>query len=131
LQYSRYWAKKQGKPATGNPGNRILRAPGGVASVDDLVKSTQRGVLVTHFWYVRYLEPERISITGLTRDGTFWIENGQIKRPVKNFRFNQEVVACLGSAEMWSLPTRVRSSESSGPTAVPAIKAKGFHFASI
>lgn len=131
LRVGRYWAQKTGKQPTGAAANVILRGNGPTATTEEMIKSIDRGVLVTRFWYVRYLEPERISITGLTRDGTFLIEGGQIKRPVKNFRFNQEVVACLGNAEMWSQPVRVRSSESSGPTAVPAIKAKGFHFASI
>ena len=62
---------------------------------------------------------------GLTRDGTFWIENGQIKRPLKNFRFNQEILTFLANAEAWTAPVRV-----SAGLAVPAIKAANFHFAS-
>jgi len=131
LLWSRYWAKNKGHAPTGRPANRILRASGPTHTIEDMVKSTERGLLVTRFWYVRFLEPERVSLTGLTRDGTFWIENGQIKRPVKNFRFNQEVVACLAGAEMASQPVRVSTGEGTGPTVVPAIKAKGFHFASI
>jgi len=126
LVHSRYWASKQGRTPTGQPQNLILRGSGHESTLEDLIRSTDRGILVTHFFYVRFLEPERVSITGLTRDGTFWIENGQIKRPVNNFRFNQEVVTCLSSAQAWTSPVRVQDTR-----AVPAIKASGFHFASI
>jgi predicted Zn-dependent protease len=132
LHVSRFWAQKHGLAPTGMPTNLILRrAAGKNGTLEDMIASTERGVLVTRFWYVRFLEPERVSLTGLTRDGTFLIENGKIKRPIKNFRFNQEVVACLAGAQMVSDPVRVVTSESALPMAVPAIKTARFNFASI
>ena len=87
LQYSRYWAQKQGKKAIGQPGNLIM--VGGDKSTMDLVKGTKKGVLVTRTWYIRMVDPQTVLLTGLTRDGTFYIENGEIKYPIKNFRFNE------------------------------------------
>ena len=75
LSYSRYWAQKQGKEATPQPGNLIM--DGGTATMDDLIKGVERGVLVTRFWYIRSLDPQTLLVTGLTRDGLFLIEKGQ------------------------------------------------------
>jgi predicted Zn-dependent protease len=131
LVYSRHWAAKQGRPATGSPANLILRGHGRESTLAEIIRATERGVLVTRFWYVRSLERERISLTGLTRDGTFLIEKGEITKPVNNFRFNQEVVAALAGAGRFSAPERVSTSEVSLPIAVPAIQTPRFHFASV
>ncbi|MGN0857554.1 MAG: TldD/PmbA family protein, partial [Stenotrophomonas sp.] len=77
LLYSRYWAQQQGKEAVARPGNLIMS--GGTKSTAELVRSTQRGILVTRTWYIRMVDPQTVLLTGLTRDGTFYIENGQIK----------------------------------------------------
>ncbi len=79
LNYSRYWAQKQGKRAVGRPGNLIME--GGTKSTADLVRETQKGVLVTRTWYIRMVDPQTVLLTGLTRDGTFYIENGQDQVP--------------------------------------------------
>ena len=79
LAYSRFWANKQGKTPTGGAGS--LRLDGGTESLDQLIASTQRGVLVTHCWYIRAVDQRTLVFTGLTRDGTFLIENGKIARP--------------------------------------------------
>ena len=88
LQYSRYWAKKQGKRAVGQPGNLIM-AGGDKSTARAGQAAPQKGILVTRTWYIRMVDPQTVLLTGLTRDGTFYIENGEIKHPVKNFRFNE------------------------------------------
>ena len=132
LSYSRFWANRQGVPPKPNASNLIVS--GGDASVDDLIKATRRGVLITRFWYIRPLNPRIVSVTGLTRDGTFLIENGKITRPVTNFRFNQSLTELLANVEMLGRPTRVCASEDSSvgpPIVVPALKVKDFYLSSV
>ena len=108
--------------------------PGGDATVDDMIKATRRGVLITRFWYIRALNPRIVSFTGLTRDGTFLIENGKIARPVTNFRFNQSLTDLLANVQMLGRPTRVCASEDSAvgrPVVVPALKVKEFYLSSV
>jgi predicted Zn-dependent protease len=132
LSYSRFWAMKQGVPARANGPNFIMS--GGDASFEDLIRSVKRGVLVTRFWYIRPLNPRIISFTGLTRDGTFLIQNGKIARPVTNFRFNQSLTELLANVELLGRPVRVAADESSSagtPIVVPPLKVKQFTFASL
>jgi predicted Zn-dependent protease len=132
LAYDRFWAQKQGKPPSPFPGT--LRMSGGTASLDDLIASTERGILVTRFWYIRGVDPRTILYTGLTRDGTFLIERGKITQAVKNFRFNESPVFMLNNLEALGRPERVNSSESLGPGSpivVPAIKVRDFSFTSL
>ena len=132
LGYSRFWAMKQNVAPKSNPANFIMS--GGDASLDDLIKSVKRGVLITRFWYIRGLNPRTISFTGLTRDGTFLIENGKIARPVTNFRFNQSIAELLAGVEMLGRPTRVAADESGAsgtPVIVPPLKMKEFNLASV
>ena len=94
----------------------------------------KRGVLITRFWYIRPLNPRIISFTGLTRDGTFLIENGKIARPVTNFRFNQSLTELLANVEMLGRPIRVSADESSSvgvPIVVPALTVRGFFLSSV
>ena len=72
---------------------------GGTKSLEELIKGTKKGVLVTRLWYIRDVDPQSLLLTGLTRDGTFYIENGQIKYPIKNFRFNESPVIMLNNVE--------------------------------
>ena len=81
LYYSRFWAKKQGKQPTGAPSS--LKMSGGSASIDEMIRGTERGILVTRLWYLREVDPRTILYTGLTRDGTFLIENGKISHAVR------------------------------------------------
>jgi len=97
LMYSRYWAKRQGVRPTGTPSNLVLA--GGESAVEDLIRATRRGLLVTRFWYIRAVEPMRDLFTGMTRDGTFLVENGEVVGPVKNLRFNESVVRLLEHVE--------------------------------
>ena len=134
LIYNRFWAKQKGKEPTPGPVNTILEARGGGASIEDMIKSTQRGILVSRFWYIRGTDQRTASVTGLTRDGVWFIENGKIAYPVKNFRFNQSIVQMLapGNIEMVGTPERVGSSEGGGSNAslLPALKVKAFNFTS-
>ena len=129
LQYSRYWAKEKGKRAVGQPGN-ILMA-GGTKSTADLVKSTQKGILVTRTWYIRMVDPQTVLLTGLTRDGTFYIENGEIKYPVKNFRFNESPVIMLNNIEELGKPVRLSGDESPFTMMIPPMKLRDFTFSSL
>ena len=67
--------------------------------MDDMIKSTPRGILVTRLWYLRQVDPRTILYTGLTRDGTFLIENGKISKAIKNFRFNESPLFLLNNLE--------------------------------
>lgn len=132
LSYSRSWADRQGVEPRPAPQNLIMA--GGDATVEEMIASTARGVLITRFWYIRGLNPRTMSYTGLTRDGTFLIENGRISRPVNNFRFNQSMVSLLQNVEMLGRPTRVAASENSSvsaPIVVPALKIREFNLASV
>ncbi len=95
LSYSRYWAGKKNVAPIPAPGNIIMS--GGGASIEDMIKSTEKGILVSRLWYIRMVDPQTLLLTGLTRDGTFYIENGEIKFPVKNFRFNESPVIMLNN----------------------------------
>ncbi len=129
LAYSRYWAQKQGKKSLPNPNNMIMT--GGTASLEDMIKSTQRGILVTKLWYIREVDPQTILLTGLTRDGTFYIENGKIKHAVKNFRFNESPIIMLNNLESLGKSERVLSTESNQSYLVPPMKIREFTFTSL
>lgn len=129
LQYSRYWAQKQGKKAMGQPGNILMS--GGSKSTAELVKSTQKGILVTRTWYIRMVDPQTVLLTGLTRDGTFYIENGEIKHPVKNFRFNESPVIMLNNIEELGKPVRISGDESPFVMMIPPMKLRDFTFTSL
>jgi predicted Zn-dependent protease len=134
LVYSRFWAKQKGKEPTRGPVNSIIESSQAPASVDDMIKSMDRGLLLGRFWYIRGVDPRTALQTGLTRDGIWYIENGKIQYPVKNFRFNQSVMELLapGNVDMIGKPERVGSSEGQGGNAalLPALKVKEFHFSS-
>ena len=134
LQYSRYWAKEKGKEPTPGPVNSILESSAPPASLNDMIASMKRGLLVSRFWYIRLVDPRTALFTGLTRDGVWYIEEGKIQYPVRNFRFNQSLLELLapGNVEMIGRSERVSSSESQGQGAslTPAIKVKAFHFTS-
>ena len=136
LAYDRYWAKKQGKEATpgGGFGGGSLKMSGGTESVDSLIAGCQRGLLVTRFWYIRPVDPRTILFTGLTRDGTFLIENGKITKAVKNMRFNESPIFMLNNLEAMGRPVRVSASESGNAGAavvVPPIRCRDFNFTSL
>lgn len=129
LHYSRYWAGKQGKKSVGQPGNLIM--VGGDKSTMDLVKGTKKGVLVTRTWYIRLVDPQTVLLTGLTRDGTFYIEDGEIKYPIKNFRFNESPAIMLNNIEEIGKPVRVADDESPFVMMIPPMKIRDFTFSSL
>jgi predicted Zn-dependent protease len=146
LAYDRYWAQKMGVPPSGGGGGRGggggggggfggggLKMSGEDHSLEDLIASTERGILCTRFWYIRPVDQRTLLYTGLTRDGTFLIEKGKITRPVKNMRWNESPIFLLNNLEMLGRPERVNASESlsaGAPIMVPVIKARDFNFTS-
>lgn len=132
LAYNRFWAQKQGRQPTGFADGYYMA--GGDSSVEQMIASTERGLLVTRLWYIRPVDPRTILYTGLTRDGTFLVENGRITGAVKNLRWNESPVFVLNNIVAMSPPVRVSASESGdvgSPVMVPAIKANDFTFTSL
>lgn len=129
LIYTRFWADKMGREPVSFPSNVIME--GEEHTLEDLIKSTERGVLVTRFWYIRDLNPMILLLTGLTRDGVFWVENGRVSHPVNNFRFNESPVNVLRNIEMMSRPQRAVGGETGQSAVVPALKVKEFNFSSV
>ncbi len=134
LVYSRFWAKQKQKEPTPGPVNVILESSKSPASLDDMVRSTDRGLLVTRFFYLRPVDPRTLLITGLTRDGVWYVEKGAIQYPVRNFRFNQSLLEMLAAenVELIGAPERVGNSEAQGLNSalLPPLKVKQFHFTS-
>lgn len=123
LSYSRYWAQQKGVDPL--PFGRSVIIEGGTQSLEELIKSTEKGILVTRFWYIRSVDPQTLLLTGLTRDGTFYIENGEIKFPIKNFRFNESPVIMLNNVEAMGKPVRT------GSGLIPPMKIRDFTFTSL
>ena len=123
LAYDRFWAQEQGVEPVPSPNNIIMG--GGDASLEDLIKGTKKGILVTRLWYIRTVDPQTLLYTGLTRDGTFYIENGQIKHPVKNFRFNESPVIMLNNLEALGQQVRINGN------LIPYMKIRDFTFTSL
>jgi predicted Zn-dependent protease len=97
---------------------------GGSATLDEMIASTERGILVTRFWYLGLVDPMKCLLTGMTRDGLFLIENGKISRPIKHLRFNESVPEVLNRIEAMGPPERV------GGSLVPTLKIRDFNFTS-
>ncbi|PWJ42953.1 TldD/PmbA family protein [Sediminitomix flava] len=120
---SRYWADKNGEVAMPRPSNMIM--VGGDKSTQELIESTEKGILVTRLWYIRSVDPQTLLYTGLTRDGTFYIENGKIKFPIKNMRFNESPVIMLNNIEDLGKPVRFDGKM------IPPMKIRDFTFTSL
>jgi predicted Zn-dependent protease len=129
LDYSRFWAQKMGKRATATPGNIIMA--GTNKSLEELIANTKKGVLVTRTWYIRMVDPQSVLLTGLTRDGTFYIENGKIKHPIKNFRFNESPVTMLNNIEEVGKPVIISGDEVPFQMLIPPMKIRDFNFTSL
>lgn len=132
LFYSRFWAQKMNRKPTGGPTNLIM--DGGASTLQDLVAGTERGVLVTRFWYIRPLDPQTILVTGLTRDGLFLIEKGKVTRPVKNMRWNESPIVAFNNIDAMTPSERVVSGEGIGGQGLalvcPAARIREFTFSS-
>lgn len=120
---SRYWSQTKGVKDLPPPSGFIMA--GGTQSLAEMIKNTEKGILVTRFWYIRAVDPQTLLYTGLTRDGTFYIENGVIKYPVKNFRFNESPVIMLNNLEAMGVPQRI------GGNLIPPLKIRDFTFSSL
>lgn len=129
LTYGRYWAQKQNVKAIPFPNAMMME--GGSKSLEDLIKGTRKGILVTRLWYIRDVDPQSLLLTGLTRDGTFYIENGKIQFPVKNLRFNESPVIMLNNLEEIGKPERTVSDESNLNYMLPPLKIRDFTFTSL
>ena len=129
LNYSRFWGQKKNQRAIGTAGNIIMA--GTDRTTADLIASTKKGVLVTRTWYIRMVDPQSVLLTGLTRDGTFYIENGKIKHPIKNFRFNESPVTMLNNIEEIGKPVVIGGDESNYSMLIPSMKIRDFNFTSL
>ncbi len=123
LYYSRFWAHKKGVKAIPFPANGVME--GGVATVADMVRDTKKGVLVSRTWYIRMVDPQTLLLTGLTRDGLFYVENGKVKHAIKNFRFNESPVIMLNNLEALGKPERINGN------LIPPMLIRDFTFTSL
>jgi PmbA protein len=139
LVYSRNSAKAARKKPTGHGfmlPNEYGEAPmnlcfaGGESSLEEMIASTPRGLLVTRLWYIREVDPYEKIMTGMTRDGLFLVENGRVASAVKNFRFNQSLLEMLRNVELMSPPVRA-TGEEAFEMVVPAMKVRDFHFSEV
>ncbi len=145
LTYARQTAKAMGVEPTGHGfplPNEIGEAPLNIVfgggppgvpnthGVPEMVASTERGVLVTRLWYIREVDPYKKILTGMTRDGTFYVENGKVQHGIRNFRFNQSLIDLLNCVEMLGASERA-SGEESAPMVVPPMKVSAFHFTEV
>jgi predicted Zn-dependent protease len=109
------------------PLNIVFGGPESPRSVEKMIASTERGVLVTRLWYIREVDPYEKIVTGMTRDGTFLVENGKVQCGLRNFRFNQSLLSMLSNVEAMSAPVRA-SGEESFDMVAPAMKVREFNF---
>jgi PmbA protein len=112
------------------PMNIVFEAPGEPKTVAQMISGTERGILVTRLWYIREVDPYEKILTGMTRDGTFLIENGSVVCGLRNFRFNQSLIEMLSKVEEMSTPVRT-SGEESFDMVVPAMKVRDFNFTEV
>jgi predicted Zn-dependent protease len=127
LEYPRFWAGERKREPSPGPVNYIMESGQAPVAIDEMIKDMKRGLLISRFWYVRLVDPRTIMLTGLTRDGLWWIENGKIQHPVRNLRFNQSVLAMLAP---WNVEA-IGAPQRQAPLMVPALKLGAFAFTSI
>ena len=112
------------------PGNIVFASSQNPQTLEQMIASTERGVLVTRLWYIREVEPYEKILTGMTRDGTFYVENGRVKHGIRNFRFNESLIHMLSNVTAMGLPVRA-SGEESMDMVVPAMKISDFNFTEV
>ncbi len=125
LCYSRFWAQKTGHPFTGTPTNLVFQS--GSSSLEEMIAGTERGLLVTRFWYIRFVDPMQFLLTGMTRDGLYLIEDGRIRYGVKNLRFNESPLRVFKEVEEVG---QGRLCWDYYPTWMPLLKVSSFQFTS-
>ncbi|HIK28367.1 MAG: TldD/PmbA family protein [Oscillatoriaceae bacterium SKW80] len=123
LYYSRYWGKNKGFAPTGILSPIVMI--GSDKNLSQLIAETERAILISRAWYVRYVNPRTLEVTGMTRDGTFWIEDGAIAFPIKNLRFNQVLPDMLRDIDALGTPQRF------GNNVVPEVRVRAFNFTSL
>ncbi|MGL5082296.1 MAG: TldD/PmbA family protein [Microcoleaceae cyanobacterium] len=123
LSYGRYWAQQRGVEPRGGTYPFVMQ--GSDQSLQDLIAQTERGIWVNRAWYVRYINPRTLEVTGMTRDGTFWIEEGKVAYPIKNLRFNQSLPEMLRAVDGLSQVGRYGGSVS------PGVRVSAFNFSSV
>ena len=134
LFYDRFWAQKTGKAASVTSPNQSIVMDGGKDTIEQMIKTTKRGLLVTFFWYIRPVEQMTLLNTGMTRDGLFLIENGEIVAPVQNFRWNETPAVGFNNVSMMSAPVPMHTGEAydnPGTALVPAMRIEDFTMTSI
>jgi len=112
------------------PMNIVFQPTSEPKTVDQMIASTERGILVTRLWYIREVDPYEKILTGMTRDGTFLVENGKMVCGLRNFRFNQSLIEMLSNVEQMSTPVRT-SGEEAFDMVVPSMKVNGFNFTEV
>lgn len=112
------------------PANIVFLTAGGEQTTEQMIAGCERGILVTRLWYIREVDPYEKILTGMTRDGTFLVENGKIKHGIRNFRFNQSLIEMLSSVEAMGKPMRA-SGEESFDMVAPAMKVRDFNFTEV
>lgn len=144
LVYDSATAKKEGKKSTGHSSGSAAHGPvtfnlfmkGGDLDIDSMIKSTKRGILVTRFHYTNLIDPMSVTITGMTRDGTYLIEDGKIAKPLKNLRFTQSVISALSEVKELSAPALIPSGDNYGVPflygfSVPGMKIENWNFTGV
>jgi predicted Zn-dependent protease len=112
------------------PMNIVFQTPDNPQTTEQMIASTDRGIYVTRFWYIREVDPYEKILTGMTRDGTFLIEDGKLRHGVLNFRFNESLLHMLSNVEAMGTPVRA-SGEESFDMVVPPMKVKDFNFTEV
>ncbi len=123
--HDRFTAQKHGVAPTGWPIGLVMR--GGEHSPEELIKSTERAILVSRFWYIRSVDPMKLLLTGMTRDGTFLVEEGKIVRAVKNLRFNESTLGALSRIDAMT-PSLPSSGGGQAKMSIPMVRVRDFHF---
>jgi predicted Zn-dependent protease len=134
LAYDRFWASKQGKTPTSATPQMSLVMEGGEQTLEQMIKSTRRGLLVSFFWYIRVVDAMTLLNTGMTRDGLFLIENGEVVGPVQNFRWNDSPARGFNNITALGKPVPMHIGEAydnPGTALVPPMKIEDFHMTSI
>ena len=131
LDYDRFSAKQHGVETIPTMESPYLCGDKPTCEdVNDLVRQTDQGILVTNFWYIRPVNPTDLTLTGMTRDGTFLIEKGNITTPIRNFRFHESPLRVFNQVEAFTYPQEATSSET-GKLLVPAMRIADFNFSSV
>jgi predicted Zn-dependent protease len=131
LMYDRFTAKQHQVERICTLDAPHLSANGGTGAVEDLIRKTPRGILVTNFWYIRTVNPTDLTLTGMTRDGTFLIEGGEIGPPVRNFRFHESPLGAFRRVRLIAAAVEASSTESSHKMLLPPLTIEDFNFSSV